>query len=115
MDQAVLARLREQLESERTELHTQLRDLGISPETGTPYNVDQEHGFADGAQATAEKVRLLSVAEALLDTSREIDAALKRIDEGRFGKCERCGQEIPIERLEVRPFVRLCVSCKQRS
>lgn len=115
MDQAVVDSLRERLQNEREELHTQLRDLGISPETGTPFNTDQEHGFADSGQATAEKARMLSVAEALLDSSREIDAALKRIENGSFGTCERCGNEIPIERLEARPFVRLCMSCKQRS
>jgi RNA polymerase-binding transcription factor len=44
---------------------------------------------------------------------REIDRALGKIDAGTYGKCERCGQGIPEERLEAVPYATLCVSCKQ--
>ena len=40
-----------------------------------------------------------------------IQAALTRIDEGEFGYCTDCGQEIPIKRLELDPTVPTCVSC----
>ena len=43
----------------------------------------------------------------------EVLAALERLDDGTFGKCESCGQQIPIERLEALPAARLCLSCKQ--
>jgi RNA polymerase-binding protein DksA len=39
----------------------------------------------------------------------EIDAALKRIEEGTYGTCGRCGKEIPVERLEVFPWASLCI------
>lgn len=115
MDPDTLASLRAQLEQEQGELEHQLKELGISPETGAVSDVEFEHGFADSGQATAEKARLLSVAESLLDTYREVKTALMRVEEGRFGKCESCGEEIPIERLEARPYARLCVRCKQRA
>ena len=115
MDQATLDRLRDRLEQERKDLVVQLEDIGISPETGAPKDVAFDHGFADSGQATAEKARLLSVAEALLETLHEVDAALKRIGSDRFGKCESCGADIPAERLEARPHARLCVSCAQRA
>jgi RNA polymerase-binding protein DksA len=44
-----------------------------------------------------------------------IDAALKRIDEGTYGTCVSCGQEIRRERLEATPWVSLCIECKRRS
>ena len=44
---------------------------------------------------------------------REIDRAIGRIDEGTYGTCSRCGQEIPGERLEAVPYAVLCVSCKR--
>ena len=44
---------------------------------------------------------------------RDIDHALRKIDEGTYGKCERCGREIPPERLEAVPYATLCVTCKQ--
>jgi RNA polymerase-binding protein DksA len=44
---------------------------------------------------------------------RDIDHALEKIDDGTYGQCERCGNEIPEERLEAVPYATLCVTCKQ--
>ena len=44
----------------------------------------------------------------------DIDTALEKLDDGSFGLCELCGQEIPHARLEVIPFARLCVKCQSR-
>ena len=44
---------------------------------------------------------------------RDIDHALQKIDDGTYGTCERCGREIPAERLEAVPYATLCLSCKQ--
>jgi RNA polymerase-binding transcription factor DksA len=40
-----------------------------------------------------------------------IEAALQRINEGRYGICEQCGGSIRDERLEVLPYTRLCMAC----
>jgi DnaK suppressor protein len=40
-----------------------------------------------------------------------IKAALARMDEGEFGYCIDCGEEIPAKRLELDPTVPLCISC----
>lgn len=45
---------------------------------------------------------------------RRIAAALTRIDEGEFGYCIECGDEIPERRLELDPAVPLCVGCATR-
>ena len=42
-----------------------------------------------------------------------IDAALERWEEGRYGICERCGAEIPMERLEILPYTTLCTKCSR--
>ena len=44
----------------------------------------------------------------------EVNDALARIEQGTFGRCEECGQEIPKERLEALPYARCCVRCAQR-
>jgi DnaK suppressor protein len=41
-----------------------------------------------------------------------IDAALDRMDRGRYGACVRCGTPIPLERLEILPAVALCMTCQ---
>jgi RNA polymerase-binding protein DksA len=45
---------------------------------------------------------------------REIDAALARLDAGRFGKCIDCGVDIALPRLEARPSAARCIECQER-
>jgi DnaK suppressor protein len=44
---------------------------------------------------------------------KKIDEALKRIEDGIFGECDDCGDDIELRRLEARPTATLCVSCKE--
>ena len=44
---------------------------------------------------------------------REIDAALARLENGTYGKCEACPDHIPKSRLKVIPYARLCIECKR--
>jgi YteA family regulatory protein len=48
-------------------------------------------------------------------TIQKINDALQRIDNGTFGKCNICGKDIEIERLEVLPFAQKCLSCEKES
>lgn len=65
-------------------------------------------------QASSERDRELGLL--LGDREREkihnIDEALLRIDEGEYGICEECDEEIPLGRLKAMPFARHCVKCK---
>lgn len=115
MDQATIEHLRRRLDEERDGVMTQLVDMGVDPSTGAPNGVEFEQGFADSGQATAEKARVLSMAEGLVDTLHEIEAALERMNKGTYGRCESCGTEIPQDRLDARPVARLCLSCKKLS
>lgn len=42
----------------------------------------------------------------------KIDAALEKIEEGEYGACENCGEDIGLKRLEARPVAELCIDCK---
>jgi DnaK suppressor protein len=44
----------------------------------------------------------------------QVRAALKRLDEGKYGICARCGNEINPERLKAIPYTTLCVNCQER-
>jgi DnaK suppressor protein len=46
--------------------------------------------------------------------SRKIKRALARIEEGTFGICQSCGEDIPIARLKARPVTDYCLDCKTR-
>jgi DnaK suppressor protein len=43
----------------------------------------------------------------------KITEALDRLENGTFGICEECGEEIPIKRLRARPVTTLCIECKK--
>lgn len=43
----------------------------------------------------------------------EIEGALKRLKDGDFGVCDRCGDPIQLRRLEVQPTARLCIECQR--
>lgn len=44
----------------------------------------------------------------------EIGAALERLEDGSFGRCEECSGEIPPARLEALPYARYCVACARK-
>ncbi|MGH3321178.1 MAG: TraR/DksA family transcriptional regulator [Streptosporangiaceae bacterium] len=55
----------------------------------------------------------LSLAAGTREALIDIDGALRRMDEGRYGRCETCAVDIPTERLEIIPQARLCVPCQR--
>jgi DnaK suppressor protein len=56
-----------------------------------------------------------SQATVVLNQSRshlqEIGKAIRRLDEGSYGVCQRCNEQIPFARLEARPYSAYCVTC----
>jgi DnaK suppressor protein len=56
---------------------------------------------------------LMSLSQTQLGRIRDIDAALERIEQGAYGICIACEEEIAPRRLEVRPFSRYCIDCKE--
>lgn len=44
---------------------------------------------------------------------QKIDRALGKIEEGSFGLCEQCEEELHVNRLKARPVATLCISCKE--
>jgi DnaK suppressor protein len=54
----------------------------------------------------------LAVRAAAITALTDIEAALHRIEVGRFGQCQGCDTAIPLERLEILPMVSLCMRCQ---
>lgn len=106
--------IRRGLEAELASVERQLGEHGVAVD-GDEVEVEVEEGFADSAQATTERGEALALAEQLRSHRSDVLKALERMEAGTYGKCENCGQEIPIERLEAIPAASLCVSCKQQA
>lgn len=111
---SAVARLRRQLEAERVQLLAQVVELDASAVVGMWRDGGVSDDYADTGAATSERERAQSLA---MNTRRilvQIDDALKRMDAGTYGLCERCGHPIEPERLEALPYATLCLTDKQR-
>lgn len=107
-----LAGVRATLEEERAQHMELLTDHGADPYSDEIKSLDVGNdGFADAGQATEERAELLVQIDSARGRVRDIDEALKRMDEGSYGVCVSCGNEIPAGRLEIRPLSVKCVDC----
>ena len=78
---------------------------------------DNEENFPDPTdRATLESDRnfILSIRDRERKLIIKIRETLKKIDDGHFGQCEQCGDDIGIERLNARPVTTLCIECKRK-
>jgi RNA polymerase-binding transcription factor DksA len=102
---------RVQLQEERQRIQGQLHELRSDTDTSLSF----DGGFADSSQVTAERGEIEALAVTLGDTLDEIDRALRKLDEGTYGRCEDCGGSIVDARLEAMPAARLCIACASKS
>jgi DnaK suppressor protein len=70
--------------------------------------------FIDKATFEADRSFRLRMQDRENKLIRKIKQSLSRIDEGTFGICEVCGEEISINRLKVRPVTTNCIACKNK-
>ncbi len=73
-------------------------------------NADDEHD-PEGATIAFERQHVAALVAGAQARLAEIDAALRRLDEGSYGLCERCGQPIGTGRLAARPTASTCIGC----
>ena len=67
----------------------------------------------DRASLESERQMLILLGQRERNRKHQISAALSRINEGCYGKCQGCGEDIPFKRLEVQPTTTLCVCCQE--
>ena len=69
---------------------------------------ERDPEYEEGAQVKVADDVLTTLSETARREVMQIDAALGRMDEGMYGECVDCGQEIPIDRLRALPFTLRC-------
>jgi DnaK suppressor protein len=107
MDQGVA---RERLTAERAEVARLLKDAVSAGEQDRETEVDEETGnYADSAQPLTAQGIDDAIAEGFRARIAAIDRALKRLDEGTYGKSILSGDPIPEERLDADPAAELTV------
>lgn len=70
--------------------------------------------YAEVGTDNFERETALHIASDESEWLSEIGDALKRIENGAYGVCEGCKEEIPKKRLEVSPSARYCVGCQTK-
>jgi DnaK suppressor protein len=76
-------------------------------------NADDEHD-PEGATIAYERQHTAALLAQAREQLEEITAALGRLAKDSYGRCERCGQPIPADRLVARPTATRCVPCASR-
>ena len=69
---------------------------------------------ADRATAESDRSFTLRLRDRERKLIKKIQQALQRIEDGSFGECDECGDDIGVERLKARPVTTLCINCKSR-
>lgn len=105
----------ETLQAERARLVHQLEELGADETGDLTGDIDFGDAFADAAAATAERTETMGIVDNLKRQLDEVDRALGKIEDGTYGACSKCGNDIGAARLEFRPESVLCVNCKSGS
>ncbi|MET8893557.1 TraR/DksA family transcriptional regulator [Streptomyces albogriseolus] len=72
--------------------------------------IDDEHD-PEGASTAFERAHVAALLSQAREHLNELDHAMERLEGGDYGRCEQCGEQIPTERLEVRPAAKTCVGC----
>lgn len=118
LDPETLADIRRRLDAELADLQRQEEELEHESFDATQSDMTGEVGldedFADAGAATFDRERDLSILNNIKDLMDQITRAIRRIDEGTYGTCERCGRPIDAARLRALPHASLCMDCKRR-
>lgn len=107
----------EKIEYFRNLLQGQLDELLGEAERTVAGMTDSKENFPDPTDRAAlesDRNFLLRIRDRERKLIGKIEEALGRIEDGSFGICESCGEDIGEERLVARPVTTLCFDCKKR-
>lgn len=106
------------IQEARQRLEAMAAELDRSVATLTPGPPDPDHhgtpGDADAGLDLADNARASALLEVAQEQQRQVQEALRRVDEGTYGLCVTCGTQLPEGRLEAKPEAARCLNCQSR-
>jgi DnaK suppressor protein len=109
-----MATARELLLAERARTEARMAALSDEfdeiAEAASAGGTDDEHD-PEGATLAFERQHTAALLSQAREQLAAVDAALRRLDDGSYGLCQRCGQPISAERLAARPSAPTCIRC----
>jgi DnaK suppressor protein len=109
----LLVTQREQISRALVAIHAD-SSTSLEEATGELNSSSMDDHLGDLASETHDREVEYGLEENADEVVAEIDAALKRIDDGTYGICTACGNPIAPERLEARPWATLCIDDQRR-
>jgi RNA polymerase-binding transcription factor len=91
------------------EIQARLAELAKPPEAGSGIGFGKRIG--DGTSEAISRRNDIGVGNSLLVTEEKLQRALAKLEEGSYGRCDRCGGPIAPARLEAVPESLLCIDC----
>ncbi|HEX9441940.1 MAG TPA: TraR/DksA C4-type zinc finger protein [Roseiflexaceae bacterium] len=110
-DNDVLANIRTRLENERRILQSDIESLVVENE-GQQDDYGVGNHLADDASELFTRERNIALRNNAQDLLAHVESALRRLDEGTYGICARCGKAIATERLDALPYAIYCITCQ---
>jgi DnaK suppressor protein len=107
-----LAELADRLRTRRAAVASEFDRMTAPPEPGATVGFGKRIG--DGTTEAVERITSTATARSLAASLADIDRALMKLDDGSYGRCDDCGEEIPAARLAAMPATALCVGCKAK-
>ena len=108
MDKKLVEQCKQKLEQQRAALEKEINELKRQL-SGERENFAEEE---ERAQADVERLEKEARLESLTREKNHVEHTLKKVSDGKFGVCEKCGGEIDTERLTLLPTACLCMKCK---
>jgi RNA polymerase-binding transcription factor len=112
-----LTQIRSELGAQKEMFERELAELEAGTFNQSQSDLSGEVSFdeesADAGTFTFERERDLSLGNNLRDLLDKVRSALRRLDAGTYGSCERCGKPIDKARLKALPYSVLCIDCKK--
>lgn len=110
MNKKELKKFKDILNARRDEI---LKAAETQKDQGIGFSQDDLPDEVDLASSEAEQSMNLRLRDRERVLLKKIDKTLKKIEDGTYGICEQCGEEIGLKRLEARPVTDLCIRCKE--
>ena len=114
INQKVLAKIKTELQAQKEKIELELNKVANnSTDHAAKFPVFGEKPD-ENAQEIEGYTTNLATKEMLETNLRDIISSLKRIEEGTYGICKYCGNEIGEKRLLARPVASACIDCKTK-
>ena len=117
-----LEQIEAKLREERSAIESELLKIAV-PNKDVPGDWKSKFPYGNSDSGTASLERQADEVEEYttrlpLERNLEtklaaVDAAISKIAKGTYGKCEKCGKNIPLERMEIFPEARFCIDCQE--